>query len=150
MKLGIDDIWRKVWREDVLPIAAIAIFLVPTIYLFSWTSWFLSNHGWMRNSASDTWLPDALQNLIDYHVAMWHFHVNLTATHSYSANPWTWPFQIRPTSFFFDTYQSGQQGCTTSCAAEVLALGNPLIWWAGTLALLHQLWRAILPRENRI
>jgi dolichyl-phosphate-mannose--protein O-mannosyl transferase len=37
----------------------------------------------------------------------------------------------RPTSFF---YQS-PKGCgTDSCAQEVLALGTPLLWWLGTLA----------------
>lgn len=37
----------------------------------------------------------------------------------------------RPTSFFYDS----PQGCgNNSCAQEVLALGTPLLWWAGTIA----------------
>ena len=35
------------------------------------------------------------------------------------------------------------------CAEAVTALGNPLIWWAGVLALLHQTWRWIAHRDWR-
>lgn len=143
-RLGMLSVWKRVLRDDVVPLVPIALFLVPSIYILSWSGWFLTDNGWMRNAQSDTPLPDALQNLIDYHIAMWNFHVNLTVSHSYSANPWTWPLQIRPTSFFFESYANGKNGCSSNgCAAEVLALGNPLIWWAGTLALVHQLWRII-------
>lgn len=144
IRFGIRNVWKETFRECVAPLIPVALIVVPSVYLISWSSWFMTDNGWMRNAQSDSLLPDALQNLIDYHIAMWNFHVNLTATHSYSANPWTWPLQIRPTSFYFESYSNNQNGCTSgSCAAEVLALGNPLIWWAGTLALIHQLWRIV-------
>ncbi|MFZ9309040.1 MAG: dolichyl-phosphate-mannose--protein mannosyltransferase [Candidatus Nanopelagicales bacterium] len=150
MRLGNLNFWKQIWKDDILPLLPVALFLVPSIYLLSWAGWFLSDNAWMRNAQSDTFLPDALQNLIDYHIAMWNFHVNLTVAHSYSANPWTWPLQIRPTSFFFESYSAGKNGCESgTCAAEVLALGNPLIWWAGTLALIHQLWRVIRYVDGR-
>ena len=38
-----------------------------------------------------------------YHVEAWNFHTNLTTPHSYSANPWGWPLQARPTSFFYES-----------------------------------------------
>ena len=150
MRLGILNIYKQIWKDDILPLVPIALLLVPSIYILSWTGWFLSDNAWMRNAQTETLLPDALQNLIDYHVAMWNFHVNLTIAHSYSANPWTWPLQIRPTSFFFESYSAGENGCESgSCAAEVLAIGNPLIWWAGTLALIHQIWRVIRYVDGR-
>lgn len=38
----------------------------------------------------------------------------------------------RPTSFFYES----PKGCgAEQCSQEVLALGNPLIWWLGTIAL---------------
>ena len=38
----------------------------------------------------------------------------------------------RPTSFFYDS----PKGCgDQNCAAEVLAIGTPLLWWAGTIAI---------------
>ena len=36
-----------------------------------------------------------------------------------------------------------------TCALPIFPLGNPLIWWAGALALLHQAWRAVIQREAR-
>ena len=33
--------------------------------------------------------------------------------------------------------------------AEVLAVGNPVIWWAGVLALGHNVWRAVGGRDWR-
>ena len=38
----------------------------------------------------------------------------------------------RPTSFFYDS----QKGCSAeNCAQEVLALGTPLLWWVGSIAI---------------
>ena len=60
------------------------------------------------------------------------FHTGLTEKHSYQANPWSWIVMGRPTSFF---YQS-PKGCgSKSCSQEVLALGTPILWWLGALAL---------------
>lgn len=39
----------------------------------------------------------------------------------------------RPTSFFYES----PKGCgTKSCAQEVLALGTPILWWIGAIALI--------------
>ena len=40
---------------------------------------------------------------------------------------------LRPTSFF---YQEGGSCGAPKCSQEILALGTPILWWAGTLALL--------------
>ena len=38
----------------------------------------------------------------------------------------------RPTSFFYDS----PKGCSAeNCAQEVLALGTPLLWWVGSIAI---------------
>lgn len=38
----------------------------------------------------------------------------------------------RPTSFFYDS----PSGCSAdNCAQEVLALGTPILWWVGTIAI---------------
>jgi dolichyl-phosphate-mannose--protein O-mannosyl transferase len=58
--------------------------------------------------------------------------------------------QTRPTSFYWSSVQQGEAGCTSSsCAAEVLALGNPIIWWIGSIALLYLIWRWIARRDWR-
>jgi len=98
------------------------------VYLASWVGWFNTSTGWDRNSKSNP-----LASLINYHQEMLNFHTGLTEKHSYQANPWSWIVMGRPTSFY---YQS-PKGCgAKSCAQEVLAIGTPILWWIGALALL--------------
>ncbi len=107
-------------------------------YLLSWIGWFRSTNAWDRNwnDGGVGWLPQSLRALIYYHQQALQFHTNLTSSHPYKAAPYWWPLMIRPTSFSYDTYARGQHGCTvTSCSAEVLALGNVVLWWVASLAL---------------
>ena len=97
------------------------------IYMLTWFGWFASSLGWDRDSRSNP-----IASLIYYHKEMLGFHTGLTEKHSYQANPWSWIVMGRPTSFF---YQS-PKGCgSKSCSQEVLALGTPILWWLGVLAL---------------
>jgi dolichyl-phosphate-mannose--protein O-mannosyl transferase len=98
------------------------------IYVASWFSWFVTNTGWDRNYSSNP-----LFSLWHYHSEILNFHTKLTEEHPYSANPWSWLIQGRPTSFFYET----PKDCGgASCSQEILALGTPMLWWAATLALL--------------
>ena len=78
---------------------------------------------------------------------MLDFHTGLTEKHTYEANPWSWLVMGRPTSFFYET----PKGCgSDSCSQEILALGTPLLWWLGTIALVvvFGLWaRSIAKRR---
>ena len=97
------------------------------IYLATWMGWFTSNRGWDRNYSSNVFT-----SLIYYHRQMLEFHTGLTAKHTYQANPWSWLIMGRPTSFYYET----SKDCgASSCSQEVLALGTPLLWWLGTIAL---------------
>jgi dolichyl-phosphate-mannose--protein O-mannosyl transferase len=117
-------------RESFRPIAKkFAQFgLLPIgVYVISWTGWFLSDRGWDRQSSSNpviAWL--------NYHAEMLNFHTGLTEKHPYQANPWSWLVMGRPTSFFYD---SPTDCGAKNCAREVLALGTPLLWWMGTIAI---------------
>ena len=102
--------------------------LLPiVVYLMSWTGWFISNRGWDRQSSANpiiAWL--------NYHQEMLNFHTGLTQAHPYQANPWSWLVMGRPTSFFYDS----PKNCgAKNCAREVLALGTPIMWWIGTVAI---------------
>jgi len=108
----------------VLRVGATSVF----IYLISWVGWFGSDNGWDRNSKSNP-----IASLINYHREMLNFHTGLTEDHSYQANPWSWIVMGRPTSFFYEA----PKGCgAKSCAQEVLAIGTPILWWLGAIALL--------------
>jgi dolichyl-phosphate-mannose-protein mannosyltransferase len=112
--------------------------LVPfAAYLASYSGWFASSAGYDRNWAAQhgdhTPVLSALDSLYQYSRAMWHFSVTLAAGHPYKSQPWTWLLLSRPVSFYYAT----PKGCgSASCSQEILAIGTPLIWWAGIPALL--------------
>ncbi len=139
--------------SKLLPLV-IVILLVG--YLATWYGWISSEAGYSRNWAEAnpdsglTFLPEFLRSLIHYHQSAFNFHTNLTSEHSYQSNPWTWPLNLRPTSFYYEEYAQGVRGCGyEKCAEEVVALGNPLIWWAATLAILQQIWLWFTKRDGR-
>ena len=113
-------------NRDLLRVIKVGLTSVG-VYLLTWLGWFSSSLGWDRDSRSNP-----ITSLIYYHKEMLGFHTGLTEKHSYQANPWSWIVMGRPTSFF---YQS-PKGCgSKSCAQEILAIGTPILWWLGALAL---------------
>ncbi|CAB4337806.1 unannotated protein [freshwater metagenome] len=134
--------------KDVLPALLMPIAVIG-IYLASWFGWFTTSGGWNRNwaetNSTNSWLPNSLVSLIHYHKDMLNFHTHLSTPHSYAANPWTWPLMIRPTSFFYETNPT----CgSDKCSQEVIPLGNPLIWWAGAIALGLIIYFAVARRHS--
>jgi dolichyl-phosphate-mannose--protein O-mannosyl transferase len=134
-------------------------------YLLSWLSWILSpsdgTGGYYRDwAATDgrhsgwSWLfPDWWRSLWHYESQVYEFHTHLTSPHTYQSNPWSWLVLGRPVSYFYESPAPGTDGCPADaggkCAREVLALGTPLLWWAGCLALAYVLWRWALRRDWR-
>jgi dolichyl-phosphate-mannose-protein mannosyltransferase len=101
--------------------------LVPvSVYLTSWIGWFTSSRGWARDYSENI-----ATSFIHYHSQMLGFHTGLVEKHSYQANPWSWLIMGRPTSFFYET----PKNCgADQCSQEVLALGTPILWWIGAVA----------------
>ena len=118
---------------QMIPIAVVA-------YISTWSAWFGQSRSYLRQWAEQNptegvgWLPKGLRSLWEYHTRMWEFHNSLAAPHDYSATPWGWVLQLRPTSFFYDT--PAAESCGAShCSQAITSLGNPVLWWGGTLAL---------------
>ena len=124
-----EKVFKRVLQYIVIPVG---------VYIASWVGWFFNTSGYDRawanthNHGFFNFVPGPIRSLWHYHAEMWNFHTTLTATHPYSANPWSWLIMGRPTSFY---YQS-PKGCGVSaCAQEILALGTPLLWWSGVIAI---------------
>lgn len=154
--IGVRHPWVSMLLRDAIPAFIALVVVAVGAYLVVWTGWFRSTDGWDRQWAAShpgegiLFLPEAVRSLAHYHIEAWKFHVGLSSPHSYQSNPWSWPLQMRPTSFYYESYKNGEMGCTVdSCSAAVTALGNPIIWWAGTIALLHQAWRWLAHRDWR-
>jgi dolichyl-phosphate-mannose--protein O-mannosyl transferase len=103
------------------------VIIIPSVYLVSWSGWFLSINGWNRKSSSNS-----LLSLFNYHKEILDFHTGLETDHPYQASPWNWLILGRPTSFFYDS----PKNCgSDNCAQEILAMGTPTIWWLGLISI---------------
>jgi dolichyl-phosphate-mannose-protein mannosyltransferase len=110
------------------------------IYLLSWSGWFISTKGWARESRSNLF-----SSLWNYHVEIINFHRGLTEQHTYAANPWSWLVLGRPTSFY---YESTKNCGAQSCSQEILAIGTPILWWAGIFAIAITVGLFIINRDR--
>jgi len=144
------------WRNFVI--------LVPTAlvtYVASWSGWLVTKGGydrlWSENAENRwagllSWVPTPLQSLWHYHVEPLNFHVNLKTPHSYQANPLTWLFNVRPTSFFYESGQPYDPNCPplseAACSSAITALAHPLIWLSATGAIFVTLYLLIRNRDR--
>jgi dolichyl-phosphate-mannose-protein mannosyltransferase len=128
-----DAKWLPAWFGAV-PLA---------VYAASWSGWFATSDGYDRNWAAQHGNHTPIWSTIDswyqYNHWMLQFGLGLNASQSYSSNPAGWLTLARPISFYWCAPGNDlPAGChpPPGTAAEVLAIGTPLIWWAGTLALI--------------
>jgi dolichyl-phosphate-mannose-protein mannosyltransferase len=136
--------------------------LIPLVtYTVTWTGWLVTNTGYDRDYAQQkgftTPLLAPLYSLFEYHKEMVQFATGLNKTHPYMSQPWGWLVISRPVAFFYQCYTgpTNYHLCPTGYTGkewsqEVLAIGNPAIWWVGIPAMLFCLgwwftrrdWRA--------
>lgn len=126
-------------RRDAVPAFCSVALLAVAVYVASWTGWFLGgDRAYDRfSTAGPGWLPQPLQGLWAYHEAMLGFHRNLSTWHAYESHPWSWLVMGRPVSFAYRGLERGELGCEAdACSRAVLAIGTPMLWWGGVVALL--------------
>ena len=149
--------------RDAVPAGLAMTSIAFATYMATWTVWFRTPGAYMRQWAVQNpgegvqWLPPALRSLLQYHADMWHFHNTLQTPHPYAASPLGWLVQWQPTSMYYPESVSGldaqasQALCGSDrCSQAITSLGNPLIWWAATAAIVVALvwlvrrydWRA--------
>jgi dolichyl-phosphate-mannose--protein O-mannosyl transferase len=129
-------------------------------YLVTWTGWLLNTASYGRQFAHQpgnawegpfAWVPHALQSFWHFQVSVYQYHVGEVRPHPYQANPLTWLFMIRPTSMYWLSSNSGENGCTaTMCGSSITGIANPLIWFAATAAVLYLTYRLARYREWRV
>lgn len=77
--------------------------------------------------ASYTGRVDGFREILEHQLAMLRFHIGLVGHHPYESAPWSWLLLKRPVAYSFADGAGGYR--------EVLAIGNPLTWWPGAVAL---------------
>ena len=101
-----------------------------TIYFLSYIPYFIAEP-----------TGDPFRIFLENQVYMLTYHAGLDAAHSY-ASPWyTWPLMLRPV-WYYGAKSLAAEGLCSSVAA----LGNPAVWWCGTLSVLYLL---VKPKKTR-
>ncbi len=72
---------------------------------------------------------NVFKKFVELNVEMYRSNQRLTATHPYGSQWYTWPFMLRPIFYW------------VSGDSRIYLLGNPVIWWSSTVAVLASfLW----------
>jgi dolichyl-phosphate-mannose--protein O-mannosyl transferase len=136
------------------PIWGVGFLILPIVTFFAtWAGWFATDGGYNRHRfGAGAWA--ALHGWWDYQMQIYQFHKHLDAPHPYASKPLSWLALGRPVAYYYTAPKISESGCQAQagCSREILALGNPAIWWVGTLALIGVLalwasrrdWRAAL------
>ena len=119
--------WKNLQLSSLLRRLVQFIFIPIGVYFITWIGWILNSNGWGRQSGDNLFT-----SLWKYHIEILGFHRDLSEKHAYNANPWSWLVLGRPTSFY---YESPSDCGAASCAQEILAIGTPVLWWAGVFAI---------------
>jgi dolichyl-phosphate-mannose--protein O-mannosyl transferase len=126
--LRSDGPWLPVWF-GIAP---------AVVYVASWTGWFATSYGYDRNGMAlgGGHPASTLMAWLQYNKSMLNFGLGLHSYSPYESNPLGWLVIARPTAFFSTCLPAKACGAAHSTEQEVLAIGTPLIWWAGCAALL--------------
>jgi dolichyl-phosphate-mannose-protein mannosyltransferase len=119
--------WRAwiigAFRREAAP-SVVLLGVVPVlVYLASYTGRMpgeLLALPWVEGSV---W-----RGIWEHQRAMLEFHSALSGDHPYQSPPWSWPLIKRPVAYWF-----ADEG---GAYREILAMGNPVAWWPGLVALL--------------
>ncbi|GIO11270.1 hypothetical protein J19TS2_08250 [Cohnella xylanilytica] len=86
---------------------------------------------------------DSYKDLWQYQKNMYHYHKGVKEKHPYSSKWYTWPIMQRPVWYY------GGKDLAKGDAQSIAAIGNPLIWWGGLLAMLAS-WVLGFLRRDRV
>jgi len=99
----------------LLAIIAGSVAIVVTIYFLCYIPYIAIGH--------------SLRDVYDRQWYMLGYHSGLSISHPYSSSWWSWPLMIRPVWLYFSDLSEG-------LFSTISAMGNPAIWWVGSIAML--------------
>jgi dolichyl-phosphate-mannose-protein mannosyltransferase len=174
--IGVRPAWLKSLVADGLPGFVTIVGVALVVYVLSWTGWLWHHEAYEQrfgfgygeeppwgdylNDPASGWFGETLQalrSLWHYHLMVYDFHVGdyLTSkTHPYQSHPQGWLTLNRPVGIAVTSdIKPGEQGCTagpdSTCLRQILALGNPMVWWPAAAALVVSIWQWLIRRDWR-
>jgi dolichyl-phosphate-mannose-protein mannosyltransferase len=162
--LGVRRAFVKSALVDGVPAFVSIVLVAGVTYVATWTGWLLHDNAYDHNWAADhpatgvmKVVPDDFRSLLYYHKEVFAFHTGdyiKHATHPYASNPAGWPIIARPIGFdAVNDIKPGTPGCNPpagqNCLQVISALGTPILWWGGALALIAALVLWIGTRDWR-
>jgi dolichyl-phosphate-mannose-protein mannosyltransferase len=83
-----------------------------------------------------------LEMVFRYQENMLRYHETLTATHPFSSPWWSWIFMIKPVWIY------SLSNPVENTISNIVAIGNPAIWWVSIPFLLFVLWKWIKEKDS--
>ena len=123
--IGVQNI-KKIFTWPVIFFNLVV--LPGAVYLLSYSQYFVLGGTWGAFS--------------ELHKQMWWYNTNLTATHTYQSDWWTWPISLRPVWYFVEY--------GVEKVANIYAMGNPFLWWFGILGVFYVAYKAWLKKDWRL
>jgi dolichyl-phosphate-mannose-protein mannosyltransferase len=143
----------KATLADAVPAFFSLVGVALLVYVGSWAGWLANAERYEQSFGSD-WgayvatdasgpaeVGQSLRSLWEYHGEMWGFHTGTDLqeeTHPYQSDPAGWLVINRPVGVDANTdIEPGELGCEAEdkCIEQILAIGTPVLWWGGVLAL---------------
>jgi dolichyl-phosphate-mannose--protein O-mannosyl transferase len=118
--------WRstlvRAIRRDAIPVILLLLVVPVAVYAASYAGRMPGTLIGLPWQAGTVW-----RGIWDHQRAMLDFHTTLGGDHPYQSPPWAWPLLMRPVAYWF--------GEESGAYREILAMGNPVTWWPGMVAL---------------
>ena len=105
--------------------------IIPVIIYVTCYFTFQTVHGEVKN----------FEDFFEITGDMFHFHSTLEATHPFSSEWYTWPITYKPVWFYMSRLED--MSISTICN-----IGNPIIWWFGTIAMVFNLVMTVIKRKK--
>jgi dolichyl-phosphate-mannose-protein mannosyltransferase len=131
-RLGLRHPLLEALRDESFGIFWFLIVLPVAVYMGSYINWFW-HHGF---NLAEWW---------DTQRRMASFSLGLRSGHPYSSRPWTWLAMERPVAYYYRCI-----GVAATCRpSEILAIGNPIIFWGSVIVVPYTLVVGIMRRDWR-
>jgi dolichyl-phosphate-mannose--protein O-mannosyl transferase len=133
-RAGLAHPIREAIRDEAFGIFMFLVLVPAAVYMASYAKWFV-DHGF---DFGQWW---ALQR------GMASYSIHLRAEHPYASPAWSWLILRRPVAYYYQCFRNATGGCASP--AEILGVGNPVIFWGSLLTIPYALFAWIRKRDWR-